>query len=158
MVFTPLMTIIAVAIAALIVGGILFWAVPYLIKNKLGVTTYLNISGEVLSTLERFLGVLGLPTKEQQNIDSVIKYAELAVNYAEQMYATGQLSSAQRLQAAIGFIEKAAAAAKLQLSPLDLELAKAIIEAMVFLLPKSTPVLPVASGTTPVTSGTQPKA
>lgn len=146
--------IVAMAVAVVLVVGILWVGIPYLIRKHFPLGTYMSIMDNGLNILQGFIGNLGLPTKEVSNIDHLIQYAELAVKYAEQLYSSGQLPAAARKEAALTFIKQAAAQAGITLSAGDLVFIDALIEAMVFMLPET--VTPVTSGTTPVASGTVP--
>lgn len=130
-----MVTNIIILIVGLLTLGVLFYVVPKLRKVTPNVDyqAYMDNSQKLLEIVTNLSGTLGV---ENNVIEKIIKYSQLAVNYAEQLYVTGQLPAEERKTKAVDFVIQALTEAGVVVSDSQVQFIEMTIESIVFLLPK----------------------
>lgn len=131
-------TLISIGVAV-VVGAIVYYVFPKLKNQNLPVGQYLEQSKQFLDIIDGLTKV-GLGGQNKMVVESIIHFAKLAVTYAEQLYNTQNIKAEERKDKAIEFIVAAMKEAGTELNDDQIKIANAVIESMVFNLPKSKKV------------------
>lgn len=126
--------ILAVVALTLVV---LFYVVPKLksAAPNVDLQSYLDNSQKLLEIVANLGASFG--GEKADVIANIVKYSELAVNYAEQLYQTGQLSADERKTKAVEFVIHALDEAGIKVTDSQTQFIDMTIESIVFLLPKT---------------------
>jgi hypothetical protein len=140
-------TIVILAAAVILILAA-FIGVPLLLrKTHVPLQQYMDTAKQLLDIVQGL--AVALPLGKNANlVEQIIKYATLGTQYAEQLYVTGQITDPmQRKAAAITFVLNALAHTGYQLSDGEKIFIADVVEAVVYLLPKTVHPVPVVSTT-----------
>jgi hypothetical protein len=142
-------TIVIIILSLLTLGAIAFLA-PYIRKiakdNNIPIDDILNSITQITTIAQQLLGNLNLDDKTKGLFNTIVQSAQLAVKYAEQLYISGQCAPDERKGKAIEFVKMALADMKIEVTPDMEKFITAVIEAAVFLLPKTSDTLKLKAG------------
>lgn len=121
---------------SLVVAFFVFYLIPKLKEKNVPVGQYLEQSKQFLTIIDG-LTKAGLGNQNKALVESIVNYAKLAVNYSEQLYNNKEIQAEERKDKALEFIVNAMKEAGTELTSEQLEIANAVIESVVFNLPKT---------------------
>lgn len=114
--------------------------VMYIRKNKVDVEEIFKSTKDLTEVVSNIAKLLNLESESQATLDKIVNAAEIAVKYAEQLYKSGQLPRDERKAEAVKFVKMALVDAGIDLTEERKMLIDYVIEAAVYLLPKTEEV------------------
>ena len=127
-------TIITIGIVCL-----LFFVMPLIYKrfSNIDFTGLFNSANNILKALDTIVDNISIPTNTKTTLDMIIDYSTQAVQYAEQLYKSGQLDKDARKEEAVKYIEDILKLSNIEITDDIEKLINATIESSVLLLPKT---------------------
>ena len=126
-------------IITIIVISILFLVMP-IFYNKFNNFDFYNLFGSInnsLNALQTIFDNIPISQNVKNTLDLITNYAKEAVQYAEQLYKSGQLSEDLRKEKATEYIKEILKVSNIEITEEIEKIIDATIESAVLLLPKT---------------------
>jgi len=126
-------------IITILVIVVLFIILPifYNKTNNLNFDRLFTSINNIIDSLGTIVNNLGIPTEIKQTIDMIMEYSTKAVEYAEQLYKSGQLDKDKRKEKAVEYVNEILSLSNIIVTDEINKIIVATIEAAVLLLPKT---------------------
>ena len=126
-------------IITIIVISILFLVMP-IFYNKFNNFDFYNLFSSIndsLNALQTIFDNIPISQNVKNTLDLITNYAKEAVQYAEQLYKSGQLSEDLRKEKAVEYIKEILKVSNIEITEEIEKIIDATIESAVLLLPKT---------------------
>ena len=126
-------------IITIIVVSILFLVMP-IFYNKFNNFDFYNLFSSIndsLNALQTIFDNIPISQNVKNTLDLITNYAKEAVQYAEQLYKSGQLSEDLRKEKAVEYIKEILKISNIEITEEIEKIIDATIESAVLLLPKT---------------------
>lgn len=131
---------IIIIISSIATVAALFFLMPFVIKKaqdkNIPINNILDSSEQVLGIVQSVLSSLNIKSQTKDVLTAIANSATIAVQYAEQLYVSGQLPKEERKTAACDFVKKALQDADIEINEEREIIINSVIESAVYLLPK----------------------
>jgi hypothetical protein len=129
-----------VSLITLAVVAVLFLLLPFVYNkfNNVNFTKIFESSNNILEALKTIIANIEIPADKKAILDLITDYATQAVQYAEQLYKSGQLEKDERKQAATDYVIQILELSDVEVTDEILAIISATIESAVLLLPKTS--------------------
>lgn len=128
-----------VAIITIAIVSVLFLVMPMFYKkfNNVDFDSVFNSTNNILNALQTIIDNIAIPENTKTILELITTYAKEAVQYAEQLYKSGQLSEDLRKQKAIEYVKEILKLSNIEITEDIEKIIDATIESAVLLLPKT---------------------
>lgn len=128
-----------VAIITIAVVTILFLVLPMLYKkfNNVNFEQLFDSTNNILEAINIIIQNIAIPEDKRMILNLITTYATQAVQYAEQLYISGQLEEDLRKEKAVEYVKQILTLSEIEITDEIEQIIDATIESAVLLLPKT---------------------